>query len=436
MRVALFLCLCSCAADLSAGADWPQFRGPNADGVSPERGLARSWPTPGPAVLWTRDLARGYAGAAVHNGEVFILDTPNPTQDVLFCLNLATGRESWRYTYTATAIRSFPGARTVPSVDATNVFIMAANGLLQCVNRHTHQPVWQHNIIREYERAPVGGSPRDAPRWGVTQHPLLYRDTVIVGPHSPEAGLIAYQRETGKEVWRSPSIGYHCFSHVTPTLCRLLDTDQVVMLANEHCGSKPSALVTGMDAQTGKRLWSYLTPTRYNIPIPSPLVTGRDSLFITGGYTIGSFGLTLVPDADKLMVKVAFTGNTNCTAHIQTPVLYDGHIYANSFDKFHNKENNGLVCVDLAGKLKWRTGPGVTFDSGNLLIADGMIFLLHGATGELLLIRATPERYEPLARTKVLAATGGEAWAPMALSEGKLLVRDLTQMKCLDVRRH
>jgi outer membrane protein assembly factor BamB len=425
----LLLAVALCAAD------WPQYRGPNADGISPERGLARTWPAEGPPVLWTRDLSRGYAGAAVHGGEVFVLDSPNPTQDVLRCLDLTTGKENWTYAYPTQNPRSYPGARTVPTVDATNVFIMSASGQLQCLNRKTRQQVWSHNIINEFERhKQTGDAPRGVPQWGITQHPLLYRDTVIAAPHAVKVGVVAYDTLTGDVRWQSPPIGRHCFNHVSPTLCRLLGVDQVVMVANTHCGAKPTAIITGTDANTGTQLWSYVTTTRYNVPIPSPVQVGTDCLFISGGYTIGSFGLWVTGKKGEYNAHATFERNMNCTTHIQTPVVYQGHIYANSFDQFHNKENNGLVCLDFDGNLRWKTGPGRTFDSGNLIIGDGLIFILNGATGELSLVRANPDRYELLARAQVLKAEGGEAWAPMALADGKLIVRDLRQMKCLDVR--
>jgi outer membrane protein assembly factor BamB len=189
-----------------------------------------------------------------------------------------------------------------------------------------------------------------------------------------------------------------------------------------------------VDANTGTNLWRYTTTRPYNVPIPSTVPIGNNRLFLTGGYRLGSLVLQAARSNGVWRVEDLVAEPTNCTAHVQTPILYRQHLYANSFDSFHNNTNNGLVCLDLAGKLKWKSGPEVTFDSGNLIIADGLIYLLHGATGELHLIEATPEAFRLLAKAKVLDAKGGQAWAPMALADGRLLVRDLHQLKCLDVR--
>jgi outer membrane protein assembly factor BamB len=415
--------------------DWPQFRGPNADGVSPETGLARTWPADGPPVLWTRDLARGYAGAAVHDREVFVLDSPTGTNDVLRCLDLTTGKEKWTYSYRTPQPLDFPGARTVPTVDDRQVYLMSAHGLLQCVDRQTHQPVWNHDIVKEFARRYVNGAPPPrVPKWGVTQHPLLYRDLVIAAPHATDVGVVAYAKDTGKLRWQSGPVGGNWFSHVTPHLARLDGVDQVITIANAHHGRAPWGLIAAVDAQTGTNLWHYTTMRPYNVPIPSTVPIGDNRLFLTGGYRVGSLAIQAARSNGVWRVDDVFANPTNCTAHVQTPILYRQHLYANSFDQYHNKENNGLVCLDLAGNLKWKSGPAATFDSGNLLIADGLIFILNGATGELFLIEATPAAYRPLGKAKLLEAKGGQAWAPIALADGKLLVRDLYQLKCLDVR--
>lgn len=416
-------------------ANWPQYRGPNAEGVSTETGLARAWPTNGPPVLWTRDLARGYAGVAVRDGEVFVLDSMTNATDVLSCLDLGTGTEKWTYSYRTPRPLSFPGARTVPTVDATHVYLMSGYGQLQCVDRQTHQPLWSHDITKEFTRRTVGGAlPPPVPQWGVTQHPLLYRDLVIAAPHATDVGVAAYDKDTGNLRWQSGPVGGNWFCHVTPHLVTLDGVDQVITIANAHHGRNPRAIVSAVDANTGTNLWRYTTTRPYNVPIPSTVPIGNNRLFLTGGYRLGSLVLQAARSNGVWRVEDLVAEPTNCTAHVQTPILYRQHLYANSFDSFHNNTNNGLVCLDLAGKLKWKSGPEVTFDSGNLIIADGLIYLLHGATGELHLIEATPEAFRLLAKAKVLDAKGGQAWAPMALADGRLLVRDLHQLKCLDVR--
>lgn len=413
-------------------ADWPQFQGPGAAGVSAETGLACAWPEGGPKVLWTLDLGEGFGGAAVRDGKVYVLDRVPGTKDVLRCLDLATGKEEWTFAYDAPGDLEHNGSRQVPCVDEKYVFIVGPFGHMHAVDRATHKAVWSHHIVDEFTAA--GEKPKP-PTWGVTQCPVIYRDTVIVAPQTAKTGLVAFDRETGKVRWTSPPVGPNGFCYVTPTLVKLGGTDQVIVLANKDPGKWLAANVISVEAATGRILWQIETWKPYKLPISCPVQTAEDRLFVSGAYGIGCFSLKVARDGEKWSATYAFKDNTNCVAHIASPILYKGFLYAQSFDIHQSRNQNGLVCLDLEGNLKWKTGPDVLFDAGAVLVADGLIFVLHGKTGELSLAEASPDGYKPLARAKVLPGEGGKVWAPMALSDGKLILRDLHQMKCLDVRK-
>jgi hypothetical protein len=280
--------------------------------------------------------------------------------------------------------------------------------------------------------------PRDLrgrpPMWGFSHVPILYKDTVIVAPQTIDAGLVALDRATGRLRWRSPDVGSNRFSHVTSRLTTLAGVDQLVAIGIVDGGHNPPAIVTGIDAATGKLLWQKQTWKRYNCPIPTPLPTGDDRLFITGGYTIGCFSLKVTHGGGTWKAAYLFRDNNLVTAHIHTPIFYRGFIYAQSYDKFHQRKQNGLICLTPEGRLKWKTGPERDFGSGAILIADGLLFVMDGRTGELTLAEASPDGFKELAKAKVLTAKGRSVWAPMALSRGRLIVRDLDEMKCLDVR--
>ena len=154
----------------SANADWPQFQGPNRDGVASDTvKLANTWPTNGPTVLWQNEkLGTGYGGAAIESGKVYLLDRVNDRQDVLRCLALTTGTEEWSYAYDAPeGVQNVPakgkfkgsynGSRNVPAVDAQNIYTLGPFGDLTCVDKNTHKPVWSVNIITTYGRRWVGG---------------------------------------------------------------------------------------------------------------------------------------------------------------------------------------------------------------------------------------------------------------------------------------
>jgi outer membrane protein assembly factor BamB len=418
-----------------AASDWPQFQGPGASGISPETGLARAWPAGGPRTLWETDVGPGFAGAAVRDGKVYLLDRADDAQDILRCLDLGSGKEEWRFAYDAPGGMEHNGSRQVPAVDEKHIYTVGPFGHMHCIDRAAHKPVWSHNLVTDFRRPPDPADPARPPMWGVSQCPVLYKDTVIVAPQTAKVGVVAYERATGKVRWTSPPVGPNYFCYVTPTRVTLGGTDQVIVMANKQPEKWLPAILSSVDAATGKLLWQLETAKPYKLPVSCPVKTGEDRLFVSGAYRIGCFGLRVSREGERWAVEYAFKDNNNCVAHLHTPILYKGCLYAQSFDIHQPKGQNGLVCLDLDGNIKWKTGPDLVFDAGAILIADGLIYILHGKTGELFLAEVSPDGYKPLARAKVLGGEGGEVWAPMALSDGKLIVRDQHKMKCLDVRK-
>jgi outer membrane protein assembly factor BamB len=432
----------------SDASDWPRLGGLAGAGVSPETGLARSFPPEGPPVLWTVDVGEGFAGAAVSEGEVFLLDRVAKQQDALRCIDLRTGKELWTLGYEAPGELPYNGSRNVPTADDQHVFTLGPFGHFQCVDRRSHRVVWKAHLIDDFKDPQNDGSglaetrdqklaPAQVPMWGLTQAPVLYQDKVIVAPQTQRTGLVAYDQATGKIRWRSEYVGRNWYSHVSPYLTRLCGVDQVIMLAQPSDPEKspsqaPPAIISSIDPSDGRILWTTRTPGPYKIPIAQPLRVQDDRLFITGGYTLGCLMLQVLHNNDAWETKLLFH-NREVAAHIHSPILYEDRIYVTSF-KEHGGARTGLVCLSTQGEPLWQTGPSLQFESGGLLITDGMAFVMQGRTGELCLLGLSPSGYKLLSRAKVLEAKGANVWAPMALSDGKLIVRDQHQMKCLDVQ--
>jgi len=428
-------------------ADWPRLGG-QADGISLEHGLARSWPPEGPREVWAVEVGEGFAGPAVYGRQVFLLDRSPHRQDVLRCLELNSGRELWRFAYDAPGDLPFNGSRNVPTIDDCCIFALGPFGHLHAFDRRTHAVVWEKNLIEDFKDSSPerqdGAQSREArlarvqvPMWGLTQAPLIYQDLVIVGPQTQNTGLVAYEKASGKIRWRSEYIGRNWYSHVSPYLATLCGVDQVIMLAQPSDPEKapddaPPALITSLDPITGRILWATNTPAPEKIPIPEPLRVGDDRLLICGGYNLGCAMFQLALTNGNWDTKLLFHDRTVCP-HIHGPVFYRDRLYLTSF-RAQGASHTGLVCMSPEGKVIWETGPALEFDSGAYLIADGMIFIMHGKTGELSLFELASESPKLLARAKLLEAKGGNVWAPMALANGKLLVRDQHQLKCLDVR--
>jgi outer membrane protein assembly factor BamB len=392
------------------GADWPQFLGPQRNAVSVETGLARSWPAAGPKLLWSAALGAGFAGPAVSAGQVFILDRPDDTKDVLRCYGLGDGKELWSLAYDAPGTFSIPGSRTTPTLTDKAAYIVGPLGHFHCVDRTTHEARWKKHLLDDF-----GGK---LPNWGVSQSPVLYQDLVIVAPQSPTVGVAAFKGDTGELAWKSPELGP--LSYCSPTLARLGDVDQVVLVSAK-------GTVSGIAAADGRLLWQY-KGWSCNIPIASPVLIGDGRVFISGEYGAGSVMLRIAV-ADGVFSAQEVFKTQECMSQIHQALLYQGHLYANSNG---NKARDGFVCLGLDGKMTWRTGNEPNFERGSLLLADGMIFTVNGQDGTLAIFEASPTQFKLLASAPVLQ--GKQAWAPLALVDGKLLVRDQKELKCFDVR--
>ncbi len=407
-------------AAVPALADWPQMGGPNRDNVSPETGIARTWPEGGPKVLWTIPMGAGYGSPSVRDGEIYVLDRIGEEKDVLRCLELATGKELWKHEYDAPGSVSHDGSRTAPTVDESHVYTVGMMGHLLCVDRKTHQPVWTKNVLADFGV--------NKPTWGISQAVSLYKDLVIVAPQAPDAYVVAFKKDTGELVWKSEGQGAVGYS--TPVVTTLAGVEQVVMVGASTKDGSTKGSVAGISPADGSRLWSY-EGWQCFIPIPYATTLPGDRLFITGGYKAGSAMIQIKNDGGKLSAAELFKTDV-CGSQIQQPLFYKDHLYLNSNS---NEREDGMMCLTLDGQVKWQTSEAwfsTTFERGPLMLADGLIFNLDGKKGVLYLIEPSPEEYKELASVKLL--DGKEIWAPMALSQGKLLVRSQREMKCLDVK--
>jgi outer membrane protein assembly factor BamB len=426
-------------------ADWPQFQGANRDGHAVDQGIARSWPEDGPKEVWSVPLGEGFAGPAIVDGEVYILDRVDSERDVLRCLDLDTGKEIWTYSNDAPGEAEFNGSRGTPTVDNKYIYAVGLLGDMLCFDRNSHKLVWKKNLLTDF-----GGK---MSVWGVAQNPILYKNLVIVAPHGSNAFVVALDKETGTEVWRSVGLGGPAYS--SPAVVTLGGTKQIVMIAppeedenddededdeddkrdrdeQEDSGNEPPGIVAGISLENGNVLWTY-QGWSCGIPIPFPIQLSENRLLVTGGYGAGSVMLKVTHNGDSFEVKELFKlDQKDFGLQIHQPILHKGYLYANNNG---NEHREGLVCMTLDGKVLWRTSDDrkqPRFERGNLLIADDLIIDLDGKKGILHLIDPSPDGYKELAQAKVLS--GKAMWAPMAISQGKLLVRNQEEMKCLDLR--
>jgi len=417
-RVVRLLSLCCLLAAVpfvagTAHADWPQFLGPRRDGIAHDaKGLARSWPAGGPRKVWSIPVGRGYGGAAIHGDSVLLLDRDGNSGDVLRRLRLADGKETWRFAYSASGQVQYPGSRSTPATDGDLIFTVGPFGHIHAVNFADGKPVWKAHLLRDWQAK--------RPQWGVATSPLLLGDLVIVAPWGRKAALVAYNKKTGQVAWTTPNPRGVIQEYQSPVPMTLCGKQMVV-------ASGRRGFVIGADARSGQQLWEYGGYVKTGWNIPSPIAAGNDQVLITGGYKCGSAMIKIVRAAGGYAARQIWKNN-NMGSHIAQALVHGGNIYVNSIDF-----GGGLRCLGLDGQIRWNSRANRRrFERGNLIIADGLIFVADGRKGQIYMVEATPEGYKELAHTAILK--GPQVWAPMAYADGKLIVRDLNKVVCLDVK--
>jgi len=394
----------------SLPGSWPQFRGRDHDGISKETmQLARRWSKDGPPRLWDCELGEGYAGAAVHRGRVYLLDYDHKQEaDVIRCLSLADGKEIWRFSYSVKVKRNHGMSRTVPAVTDDVVVTLGPKCHVTCVDADSGRLKWALDLVQQYGT--------HVPEWYAGQCPLLDGDRVILAPGG-RVLMMAVELLTGKILWETPNPKAWDMTHASIAPMEVAGQRIYVYPAKRG--------VVGVSADDGRLLWE-TTAWRIGIAtVPTPVPVGDSRIFFSGGYNAGSLMLELTPTGNGFMPKVLYRLKPSIFgAAQQTPIFYANHL-------FGVRPNGELVCLTLDGKVKWASGAKYKFGLGPFMIADGLLLALND-DGLLTMAEASPEAFKPLAQAKVL--TGHEAWAPMALAGGRLLVRDLTRMVCIDLR--
>jgi outer membrane protein assembly factor BamB len=428
-RRTIYVFFCFVAINSVNAQDWPQFLGPKRNSESTQKDLLRSWPKLGPEVLWTTAVGIGYGGPVIKDGKIYLLDRDDKVGDKLRCLDLSNGKELWNFEYDAPGSVMFPGSRSVPTLDGNRIYSCGPYGNLYCIDINTHKPIWNKNVWTDF-----GGG--EIPRWAITQCPVVFGDLLILASQAPQAGVVAYEKLTGKIRWKTPSLG--AVGYVSPEMVKVGKESHVVMItASEGRGASASGgKVIGIDPLSGKILWEY-TNWQCGIPVPGALDAGEGRVLITGGYQAGAAMIKIEKKADGTFDVKELYKNADFGAHTQPPVLVNGYFYTQYTT---NERKDGLVCMSMDGQIKWKTGRAPLFDKGGLILADGLLLSTDGSS-KLYLIEPDPSAFKPVATSDLLKPEAGDKkpsnqnWAPLALSNGKLLIRDQSRLVCVKVAK-
>jgi outer membrane protein assembly factor BamB len=413
----------------------------------------RSWPANGPEVLWTVSVGRGYGGPVVKDGKAYLLDRNDEVSESLRCFDLSTGNELWHFAYDAPGTAMFPGSRGVPTVDGDHVYSCGHNGDLYCIDLNTHEPVWHANVWTDFDGKPASGSsggfrsrgPDSFPIWAITQCPLLYGDSVIVASQAPEAGVVAYDKLTGDVKWKTPNLGNE--SYASPAIVKVDGKDHVVMVisSTNPIGNRglPQTLgkIVGIEPLTGEVLWQY-DKWNCHISVPSAVDAGENRVLVVGGYELGATMIKVEKKADGSYETTELFTTEEFGDQTKPPVLHDGYFYAQYGT---NRRRDGLVCMNMEGEIIWKTKRAPDFNKGSMILVDGLFLATDGAK-TLYLIEPDPTGFKSLASAELLSEAGTDSegiaarvggptqnWAPLAFSNGKLLIRDHSQLKCVKV---
>ena len=406
------------------GQDWPQYLGPNRNGVSTQKGILRSWPQNGPEVLWTTKVGPGFGGPVIKDRKVYLLDRDDKTGDILRCFDLNNGKELWSYIYDAPGSVSYPGSRSVPTIDGNRVYSCGPYGDLYCMDINTHKPIWNKNIMKDF-----GGT--KIPVWAISQCPLIYDNLLIVSySNDPNAGLVAFNKLTGDIMWKTEAIGNETYA--SPSVAKIAGEDHIVMVFSStntymHKEAKISkGRIIGLKPQTGKILWEY-NNWEDMVQVAPALDAGEGRIIAVGGYELGVVMIKVVKNADGSYSVTELFKHNNFGEHTKPPILYNGYFYG-QFST--NSRRDGLACMSMDGKVMWVTRRAPLFDKGSMILVDGLILATDG-NKTLYLIQPDPSGFKPLASAEMLKM--GQNWSPIALADGKLLIRDQSQLKCVRV---
>lgn len=427
--------------------DWPQWLGPKRDGVWRETGILEKFPAAGAKIRWRTPIAEGYAGPAVAQGKVVITDRllakgeKNPDNpfgrksrvdgnERVLCLDEATGKVLWTHEYPCPYQVSYAaGPRTTPVIDGDRVYTLGTMGDLFCLNLSDGKVVWSKNFVQDYKA--------DVPQWGFAGHPLVDGDRLICLAGGPGSVAIAFDKNTGKEVWKNLSAvepGY-----APPMIHEFGGKRELVMWHPEA--------INGLDPITGKLLWSQPFPgkkaLKAGLAIPTPRVDG-DRLFITSFYD-GPIMLRIKGGSEP---DVIWRGKGRGEQPDDTDALHS--IMSTPFfkgDYIYGVCSYGeLRCIKAdTGERVWSTHQATTGKSvrwGNaFLVAQADRFILFNELGDLIIARLTPKGYDEISRVNILQPTNTMAppagrrviWSHPAFANRNVYARNDREIVCVSM---
>jgi outer membrane protein assembly factor BamB len=379
--------------------DWPQWRGPNRDGVSKETGLLKQWPADGPPLAWkAKGAGGGYSSFAIANGRLFTMGLRG-SREYIIAFDVADGKEVWATAHGGAFQNDRgDGPRGTPTVDADRIYALGGNGDLSCLEARTGKVVWTMNVLKKFGGQNI--------TWGISESPLVIGEKVLVNAGGPGASIVALNKTDGSLIWKSQSDeeGYSSAIAVEAA-----GGTQVVFFT--------ATRAVGLDLADGKLRWEYPRPSNNTANIATP-VARANRVFISSDYGTGG-GLVEIK-ADGKAQEVYFTKEMR--NHHSSSVLIGDYLYGFS--------SSILTAMKFdTGEVAWKDR---SVGKGSLVYADGNLYCLseNGVVG---LVEATPTGYKEKGRFHI-AQESLPTWTHPVVAGGRLYLRDQDTIYAFDVR--
>lgn len=400
---------------------WPQWRGPNRDGKSPETGLLQQWPAEGPKLLWKASgMGRGFSSVSIADGKIFTMGDRDGGQHVV-CLNLKDGAEIWKARLADTSnYGGFAGPRCTPTVDGSLLYAITAHGDLVCLKSRDGEEVWRKSFPKDF-----GGKMHSG--WGYSESPLVDGPWLLCTPGAQDALLVALDKRSGEEIWRCPAPenpgkkGGDGAAYSSIVIGHGAGVKQYVQMVGRG--------LVGVRAKDGKLLWNYNQVANGTAIIPTPIVNG-DYVFASSGYGEGGSALVkLIPSGDGVRAEEQYWHNAGSLQnHHGGMVMVDDYIYLG-----HGSNNGIPTCLNWKeNKIVWgrKRGPGE--GSAALTYADGQLYFRY-QNGLMALMSASPEGLKINGKFKI-PDVKEPSWPHPTIILGKLFLREQDTLLCYDVK--
>jgi outer membrane protein assembly factor BamB len=395
---ALVLTLSLFVANFALAEDWPRFRGPNHDGISPDTGFRKAWDEPIP-LLWDHEVGSAFSSFAVAGGKLYTCGTAN-RQQVLYCLDAGSGKVIWETPIERTYRDNFGnGTRATPTVADGKVYVLGGHGKLLCVEADSGEEVWSKQF-------------NHVPQWGYSGSVLIDGDLAISSAGNDEGSLVAFDKNTGRKRWQcgSDPAGY-----ASPYPFEFEGTRYVVGFTGK------SAIIA--EIATGKLVWQEEWKTDWKVNAASPIFHDGH-LFLTSGYKTGCALYKLSRSAGRLEGAQIWKSKVLMNK-FQSCILHEGSLYAS--------DQKAIVCADfLTGKEHWRVRrlENGSAKHGTLVLADGHLLLLT-EDGKLKIAPADTKGFEPVTNAEILS---GKCWTVPVLHNNRLYARNLERVAAFDLK--